>query len=325
MSLITFCPAKGSKPDGDCNICLDTFSKVKRIFCKLECGHSYCKVCLSKHCRSTIGKGEFLCPDMECKKPFNSYKVIGKKHIVLAKKVSQTKESIKKYGSNSVCPVIKCGGKLEKNNNEEDMKCEKCRKIICGICLVSKDSNHICDKKELESMGWKVKNTKPCVLCKSPIQKRGGCPHMKCKACGGEWHWPTDLEYSTYLRLQRQVLQTRGEMSAEASDILIKEASEREKRNGPPPRTVLIRFKIPHDLEFLIEHIRGSILSVNGVCSCGIRCSHENMTENGTCCLCKAKNEREPDSTFSRGITDYRVYNADIGKMCGRCFIRCSN
>ena len=44
-------------------------------------------------------------------------------------------------------------------------------------------------KEDRETSAWKAKRTKNCESCAAPIEKSGGCPHMKCTSCRYEFCW----------------------------------------------------------------------------------------------------------------------------------------
>ncbi|KAG8506004.1 E3 ubiquitin-protein ligase parkin [Galemys pyrenaicus] len=61
------------------------------------------------------------------------------------------------------------------------------------------------DEKAAEQARWEeasketIRNiTKPCPRCRVPVEKNGGCMHMKCPQpqCGLEWCWSCGCEWN---------------------------------------------------------------------------------------------------------------------------------
>lgn len=45
------------------------------------------------------------------------------------------------------------------------------------------------DESEVKSQNWKAANTRNCPTCASPIEKNGGCNHVRCGRCQSEFCW----------------------------------------------------------------------------------------------------------------------------------------
>jgi len=77
------------------------------------------------------------------------------------------------------------------------MKCQKCGHVYCYTHGdAHKPETSSCAEFEKEHRLDTLKNqaliatiTKPCPRCKSPIQKRSGCNHMKCPQCSCSFCW----------------------------------------------------------------------------------------------------------------------------------------
>ena len=44
-------------------------------------------------------------------------------------------------------------------------------------------------EREAASLSWLATNTKPCPKCAYPIEKNGGCLHMRCQQCSWYFCW----------------------------------------------------------------------------------------------------------------------------------------
>lgn len=47
-----------------------------------------------------------------------------------------------------------------------------------------------------DSLLFIKESTKPCPQCSAPVQKNGGCSHMRCPLCGAEWCWVCGTSWS---------------------------------------------------------------------------------------------------------------------------------
>jgi hypothetical protein len=102
------------------------------------------------------------------------------------------------YCDNSKCNYSQI---IEKWDGISDKKynCIKCyNSVMCHSCCDSYhegECNPISDK---ESNTWIKKNTQPCPLCKTNIEKDGGCNHMTCIKCNPKIHfcWICKTVYS---------------------------------------------------------------------------------------------------------------------------------
>jgi len=81
------------------------------------------------------------------------------------------------------------------------MRCPKpeCQYALCFNCKEAWHADVTCAQyqkwKEENAHAndrydeWRKKNTKNCPQCKTPIEKNGGCNHMKCINCKYEYCW----------------------------------------------------------------------------------------------------------------------------------------
>lgn len=74
--------------------------------------------------------------------------------------------------------------------------------------------------EERSSRSWKTTNARPCPRCGAATEKNGGCSHVTCSRCGGEWCWACNQAYTSSVHLCRNVrpridASARAELRAE--------------------------------------------------------------------------------------------------------------
>jgi ariadne-1 len=89
-----------------------------------------------------------------------------------------------------ICGVVAI---IERNDIGNNMITCPCGLKYCLKCGMETHPGNIClpPKKTLylQSKEWIKNNTKACPRCKVPVQKDGGCSHMRCKQCYKEFCW----------------------------------------------------------------------------------------------------------------------------------------
>ncbi len=158
-----------------CNICLETFDKIKRLTKTLDCGHKYCRKCIASYARDKAKEhaANFLCPD--CREPFNPEGLVGKQWLTRW-------EKRKKALGKIVCPRPNCTGEIL------GQTCLRCRQRICTLCLEEAHEGP-CKEGVVENIEYKIDRTKQCPKCGVNIEKNGGCNHMTCRSCGHDFNW----------------------------------------------------------------------------------------------------------------------------------------
>ena len=88
------------------------------------------------------------------------------------------------------CPAEHCRGFLS-----TQWKCGLCDQWTCPDCHVikglHKDSEHVCNKDDLETAKLLAKDTKSCPKCATGIYKIEGCDQMWCTQCHTAFSWRT--------------------------------------------------------------------------------------------------------------------------------------
>jgi len=80
------------------------------------------------------------------------------------------------------------------------MTCEKCGHVYCYTHGDQHINSNCADyerkhrRENLVNQALIAKITKPCPKCKSAIQKRSGCNHMKCPQCHASFCWLCGME-----------------------------------------------------------------------------------------------------------------------------------
>ena len=77
------------------------------------------------------------------------------------------------------------------NSNEIIYECDNCKLNYCVKCLEKIDSNHKCDKNNIDTIKEIFKNSKPCPICATRIEKISGCNDMYCTYCKTGFKWDT--------------------------------------------------------------------------------------------------------------------------------------
>lgn len=84
------------------------------------------------------------------------------------------------------------------NSRVTEIKCGKCNTMICFKCKMKGHSGHPCHHIEPVIPPWQLdKNYQDCPMCHCPIEKIGGCNHMRCiiPTCKYEWCFQCRGEY----------------------------------------------------------------------------------------------------------------------------------
>ncbi|CAM9886116.1 unnamed protein product, partial [Bubo scandiacus] len=125
-----------------------------------------------------------------------------------------------------LCPTPGCGAGLLPEPGVRKIVCEPGNGIGCGFvfCRECKEEYHegecssllstqgamaqkgyVVDEHAAMQARWEEasretikKTTKPCPSCNIPVEKNGGCMHMKCPRpqCRFEWCWNCGLEWN---------------------------------------------------------------------------------------------------------------------------------
>lgn len=104
---------------------------------------------------------------------------------------AQVEEDNIKSENNSVvmkCTTRECRGFITKEN----YMCDICDTSYCNKCLEVKNDTgdeHVCDKDNVETAKFILKQSKPCPSCGTRISKLSGCDQMWCTQCHVTFSW----------------------------------------------------------------------------------------------------------------------------------------
>jgi len=188
-----------------CPICFSSFNTTKRISLPCEC--TCCHSCLNDWMALKIREPSFSfkesvpCFSQRCSGKFQVQSI----YYRLPKSARQQldKELLNSYlirtSDIRKCPNVKCSyaGIIDTSAKcSQPLQCKACLTIWRDplhfssseklLSVVSKTKTR---RNEAFSALWKGLWTKRCPECQVPIQKTGGCAHMKCSHCGASFCW----------------------------------------------------------------------------------------------------------------------------------------
>ena len=178
-----------------CQICIDNIHQPVQ----LQCGHQFCRVCLSEYSKLKIQEGEsdiFCCFIVEvlAADQKNPYKYCNSKFSedTILDLHNDNSDVIAKYqrfkffrdnSNGRECP--KCCNLQVGTQNNPRMECEKCQHEFCYV-HGGAHTGKTCSEFELsiavETASTNeilLKTSKPCPGCGIQISKTAGCNHMK--------------------------------------------------------------------------------------------------------------------------------------------------
>jgi len=214
----------------DCSICCEREAKVI-----LHCGHYFCSQCLAIENRQRRSlRGQHRC--------FSCSRILTEEELRLFLSSEEIIESFEALAmkwldhcrdNKTMC--LKCGKMSLCDGSNNSFECPHCQTKSCTKCSTMwtiEHSNLECEKsqqrrkkmqmqaekqkmkqskktkkrslkEEHRSSEWMQVNTKKCPHCQTPIEKNGGCLHMRCSICSHEFCWNCLQEYSTLPNMLR--------------------------------------------------------------------------------------------------------------------------
>ncbi|CAD7691607.1 unnamed protein product [Nyctereutes procyonoides] len=149
------------------------------------CFHGVCVWC---------GKSRSGCPNSLIKE-LHHFRILGEEQYNRYQQYG-AEECVLQMGG-VLCPSPGCGAGLLPEPGVRKVTCEGSNDLGCGAYKV--------DEKAAEQARWEEasketikKTTKPCPRCHVPVEKNGGCMHMKCPQpqCQLEWCWTCSCEWN---------------------------------------------------------------------------------------------------------------------------------
>lgn len=196
-----------------CSICLE--DQEADSFYTLQCGHSHCLTCLNSMTQLAMKekRSSYLaCPSIKCHKKLdmNDIKRISQEQETPQRvaRIMELEEH-RKSPHFKPCPTVNCEGYfIDTYGVGRIITCPECRESYCSFCLKTHKQNISCEKaaklisdkkvdpaeqaraiQEKMTKEWKTLNIQSCPECKTPIQKQGGCPKMRCDECNTVFRW----------------------------------------------------------------------------------------------------------------------------------------
>ncbi|XP_045150397.1 E3 ubiquitin-protein ligase parkin isoform X1 [Echinops telfairi] len=220
--------------DISCITCTDIRSPVLVFQCNHR--HVICLDCFHLYCVTKLNDRQFVhdpelgyslpcvagCPNSLIKE-LHHFRVLGEEQYNRYQKYG-AEECVLQLGG-VLCPGPGCGAGLLPETGVRKVTCEGGNNLGCGsvFCRDCKEAYHEgecavqaassgavsqgyrVDEKAAEQARWEEaskktikETTKPCPRCHVPVEKNGGCMHMKCPQpqCKFEWCWNCSLEWN---------------------------------------------------------------------------------------------------------------------------------
>ncbi|XP_057594138.1 E3 ubiquitin-protein ligase parkin isoform X3 [Hippopotamus amphibius kiboko] len=220
--------------DITCITCTDIRSPVLVFQCNYR--HVICLDCFHLYCVTRLNDRQFVhdpqlgyslpcvagCPNSLIKE-LHHFRILGEEQYNRYQQYG-AEECVLQMGG-VLCPSPGCGAGLLPEPDQRKVTCERGSGLGCGFvfCRDCKESYHEgecsalfgasgtvpqayrVDEKAAEQARWEEasketikKTTKPCPRCHVPVEKNGGCMHMKCPQpqCQLEWCWNCGWEWN---------------------------------------------------------------------------------------------------------------------------------
>lgn len=191
-----------------CPICLESATS----YSALGCGHRACTPCYREYISHKIedeGSAAVLarCPSFKCRVQLTAELVDALLPDAQRARFAAFLEQ--SYVDNNPrlewCPAPQCTSAIYMAQapdpapvlGAQGVVCE-CGEAFCFACRRDDHSPATCEqlrlwlikcKDDSETYNWLQANTRSCPICKTAIEKNGGCNHMTCKKCAHEWCW----------------------------------------------------------------------------------------------------------------------------------------
>ncbi|XP_038195528.1 E3 ubiquitin-protein ligase parkin isoform X2 [Arvicola amphibius] len=217
-----------------CIACTDVRSPVLVFQCNHR--HVICLDCFHLYCVTRLNDRQFVhdaelgyslpcvagCPNSLIKE-LHHFRILGEEQYNRYQQYG-AEECVLQMGG-VLCPRPGCGAGLLPEQGQRKVTCEGGNGLGCGFvfCRDCKEAYHEgecdslfeasgataqayrVDRRAAEQARWEEasketikKTTKPCPRCNVPVEKNGGCMHMKCPQpqCRLEWCWTCSCEWN---------------------------------------------------------------------------------------------------------------------------------
>ena len=183
-------PAEKDKQS--CPICYDDMNDSYAL---LQCGHSFCSVCLSTQLAQSLNDQSSIpircgmCTEKVVIEDLMN--LLGEDDMQKLAKLSLNNFMTLNQSEFMYCLTPNCEQVFRRK--QQFITCNVCEESHCTLCKKGSHPTMTCEElKEmlnpdaLDAMfeKWKVSSgVKPCPNCKTDIEKNGGCQHMTCQKC----------------------------------------------------------------------------------------------------------------------------------------------
>jgi len=171
-----------------------------------------CKDCFGNYLnfKQSLGKPMLRCPGMNCRCFLDRKKIKAAMPNAFAEyKTAMMRFSLKRVENYRTCPNADCahGIVLDACCNVDQVTCTACDTSFCPNCNDEPHEGMTCEefqrKRHAERWGeakdYMKNETKQCPYCLVWIEKNGGCNHMTCHHCRGEFCWLCFGEWSSHI------------------------------------------------------------------------------------------------------------------------------
>jgi len=205
-----------------------------------------CKDCFTNYLKfkSSLGKPALKCPGMNCECHLQESHVKAIAPVAYADyQAAIMRFALKRVKNYRTCPNSCCsaGLVLDIDCNVEKITCTACNFEFCPHCNDLPHEGKTCDEMRRQrhaerwgdSKDFMENETKQCPFCLAWIEKNGGCNHMTCHHCRGEFCWLCFGDWKTHQDCEHKEVVVRRPFNELFPDWLSK-----------PTKTLRPRFRV---------------------------------------------------------------------------------
>merc|ERR1712038_2234235 len=211
-----------------------------------------CKDCFTNYLKfkSSLGKPALKCPGMNCECFLKESDVKAIAPVAYADyQAAIMRFALKRVKNYRTCPNSCCsaGLVLDIDCNVEKISCTACNFEFCPHCNDLPHEGKTCDEMRRQrhaerwgdSKDFMENETKQCPFCLAWIEKNGGCNHMTCHHCRGEFCWLCFGDWKTHQDCEHKEAVVRRPFNELYPDWLRK-----------PKKKILPRFSVGKHVSF---------------------------------------------------------------------------
>ncbi|PSR76182.1 hypothetical protein PHLCEN_2v8605 [Hermanssonia centrifuga] len=185
------------RPQHECPICFCEAS----LPVTLDCGHSWCKVCLTNYLLASVDTKVFpltcLGNEARCSHPVPlsiTRDILDPRDFTSVSRASFLAYIQSKPSEFHYCPTPDCEQVYRSAPPDTVLQCPSCLVRICGNCHVEFHEGSRCptresDDERLFEQWTQSHDVKNCPGCKVPIERAEGCNHVTCIRCKTHICW----------------------------------------------------------------------------------------------------------------------------------------